>query len=63
MGIRSTLFIDCIMLELESELQEYCAKEMWPVKLIIDNVPGHLTTIGDHCEHIKMALSPVTQHF
>jgi hypothetical protein len=57
--VTGPLFIGCIVLKLKSELQEYCTKENLAFKtLIIDNVPGHLSTIEDLCERIKMMFIP-----
>lgn len=57
--VTGPLFIGYIVLKLKSELQEYCTKENQAFQtLIIDNVPGHLSTIEDLCEHTKMMFIP-----
>jgi len=62
--VTDPLFIDYIVLKLESELQEYSTKENLAFKtLIIDNVPGQLTAIEDHCEHIKIMFIPCNSTF
>jgi hypothetical protein len=44
----------------ESELREYCAKEnmAFKIPLLVNNAPGHPTTIQDLCKHIRVVFSP-----
>jgi hypothetical protein len=58
--VTGPLFSDYLTSKLEGELQEYCAKEnlAFKILLIVDDAPGHPTTIQDLCEHIKVVFIP-----
>jgi hypothetical protein len=58
--VASPHFMVYITSKLESELREHCEKEDLALQiLLIDNVLGHLITIQDLCEHIKVVFIPV----
>ncbi|GFG29801.1 hypothetical protein Cfor_00232 [Coptotermes formosanus] len=58
--VTGPLFSDYLTSKLEGELQEYCAKEnlAFKILLIVDDAPGHPTTVQGLCEHIKVVFIP-----